>query len=297
MKKIRTILIAGGDLRQVHLASRLAGEYEVLAFGLDEAAQWKGPVRILRSLQAEREVLRRVDALILPMPAMENDVYIHAPFAEKKIRAEELLETLQESAVVLAGKLNAGLSKALNAHGLSYDDYLEREELAVANAVPTAEGALQIMMEELPVTVNGLDVLIVGSGRISKVLRKMLTALGAHVTVSARKHEDFAWIEADHCKAVHTKDLEDIIGDYDLVVNTVPAKVLAEPVLERVKPNALLLDLASKPGGIDFEEANRLGVKTIWALSLPGKVAPLSAGEIIYQTVHNMLREREEDDE
>ena len=78
---------------------------------------------------------------------------------------------------------------------------------------------------------------------------------------------------------------------YDLVVNTVPARVLSEKELRDLKPGCLVIDLASKPGGVDFEAATRLGVRAIWALSLPGKVAPVSAGRAIKNTIYNMLSE------
>ena len=61
------------------------------------------------------------------------------------------------------------------------------------------------------------------------------------------------------------------------------------PLLEQLQPECLIIDLASRPGGVDFEAAGELGLKTIWALSLPGKVAPITAGGIIRDTVLHMM--------
>lgn len=151
---------------------------------------------------------------------------------------------------------------------------------------------MQIAMEELATTIFGLDVLIIGYGRISKVLSRTLASLGANVTVSARKFSDLAWIEANGYHPAHTNALEEVIGNVQLIVNTVPAAVLNEELLSQVRKGCLLIDLASKPGGIDFNTANKLGLKAIWALSLPGKVAPISAGKIIYDTIQNIESER-----
>ena len=135
---------------------------------------------------------------------------------------------------------------------------------------------------------------MIGYGRIGRVLCRMLRGLGAHVTAAARKYADLAWIEADGCTPVHTGRMEEALKDSQLIVNTAPAMLLNEQLLKGVPKSCLLIDLASKPGGIDFNTANRLGLKAIWALSLPGKVAPLTAGRIIFDTIQNIAAERGE---
>ena len=150
------------------------------------------------------------------------------------------------------------------------------------NAVPTAEGAIQIAMEELPITIHGARALVIGYGRLGRALSQRLAGLGAKVSVAARKFADLAWAE---------RQLEGWLCCYDLVVNTVPARILSEEDLEDLRPGCLVIDLASKPGGVDLEAAARLGVKVIWALSLPGKVAPVTAGKSIKITIYNILHE------
>ena len=164
-------------------------------------------------------------------------------------------------------------------------------ERPTANAVPTAEGAIQIALEELPITLHGAKVLVVGYGRLGRALAPRLAALGAKVSVSARKWEDLAWIEAAGYAAEHTGELAGWLCGYDLVVNTVPARVLDEEALRDLKPGCLLIDLASKPGGVDFEAARALGVRAIWALSLPGKAAPVTAGQAVKSSVYHILNE------
>jgi dipicolinate synthase subunit A len=163
--------------------------------------------------------------------------------------------------------------------------------MAVLNAIPTAEGAIQIAMEELPITLNGSQVLILGYGRIGKVLSRMLAGIGAVVTVEARKYSDLAWIKANGQKSVYINDLKTVTGKMDLIVNTIPHKILDSDLLETLGKDCLVIDLASKPGGVDFEKAKALGIKVIWALSLPGKVAPVTAAGFIKQTVYNIMEE------
>lgn len=160
-----------------------------------------------------------------------------------------------------------------------------------AHAVPTAEGAIQIAMEQLPITLHGARVLVVGFGRVGKLTAHRFRALGARVSVAARKWADLAWAEAYGYAPEHLESLDECLCAYDLVVNTAPAKVLDASRLAQLEPDCLVIDLASRPGGVDMEAAAQLGVRVIWALSLPGKVAPVTAGKILRDTICHILCE------
>lgn len=146
-------------------------------------------------------------------------------------------------------------------------------------------------MEELPITIHGSRALVIGYGRVGRTLAPRLAALGARVSVAGRKFSDLAWAESCGYGVEHTGQLEGWLCCYDLVINTVPARILNAPDLADLRPACLVIDLASKPGGVDFEAAARLGVKVIWALSLPGKVAPVTAGKSIKSAIYNILHE------
>jgi dipicolinate synthase subunit A len=163
--------------------------------------------------------------------------------------------------------------------------------MAILNAIPTAEGAIQIAMEELPITLHNSNVLILGYGRIGKILAKMLHGIGANVYVEARKYADIAWIKSYCYKPVMLNEISQIIGDMNLVVNTIPSLILNCELLNKLNKDCLVIDLASKPGGVDFDKAKEFGIKAIWALSLPGKVAPVTAAEFIKNTVYNIIEE------
>ena len=203
----------------------------------------------------------------------------------------EVLAPLTPGQVLCGGRVDPVTAALAAERGLTLRDYFAREELAVANAVPTAEGAVQIAMEQLPITIHGARVLVVGFGRVGRALAQRLAALGAKVTVAARRYESLAWAQASGYGAEQTGQLAGWLCGYDLVVNTVPALVLGEAELADLKPDCLVLDLASKPGGVDLEAAGRLGRTVIWALSLPGKVAPVTAGAAIKNTIYHMLHE------
>ena len=159
------------------------------------------------------------------------------------------------------------------------------------NAVPTAEGAIECAMANTPFTLNESRCMVIGYGRIGKLLSQKLRALGANVTATARRHSDIAWIKSHGFDACRTQELAEKIGECDIIFNTVPHCVLDFKALSVTKPNVLIIDLASRPGGVDFETAKELERRVIWALSLPGKVAPYTAGRIIKDTIMNIIEE------
>jgi len=161
----------------------------------------------------------------------------------------------------------------------------------ITNAVPTAAGAIELAMSETPFTLHGSRCLVTGYGRIGKILSRMLCAIGARVSVEARKFSDLAMIAANGYDAIELNSLPDRVADFDIVFNTIPYMIFNREILGKLKPNALLIDLASRPGGVDFDAAAQMGIKVIWALSLPGKVAPVSAGTIIKETITNVIAE------
>lgn len=284
-----TFLIAGGDLRQIYAAKALAREFKVYAAGFDKnVVDFSG----IEHIENINDIKERVDYIVLPLPASNDGVFVNTPFSKQNIPLTSLTSMLKDGGTVFGGKFDARTLRIFNKFGVDTVDYFEREELNVLNAVPTAEGAVQIAMEEMASTIYGRRILITGMGRISKVLVKILQGMSADVTVAARKYSDLSWAEIYGCRTVHTSELAESIENYELIFNTVPALLFDDKILKRADRDVLIIDLSSKPGGVDFEAAGGIGLKVVWALSLPGKVAPISAGEIIALTVLNILKER-----
>ena len=168
------------------------------------------------------------------------------------------------------------------------------EELTIRNAIPTAEGCIGILMKERSRTLWGSSILLTGFGPVGQALGVRLAALGAQVTAAARRPAQRALAESFGLRSVPIDRLGQIAPAFDTVVNTVPAPVLSEAVLARLRPQSFIVDLASRPGGTDFDAARRLGHRAIHALSLPAACAPETAGEAVAQTVCDMIGQREE---
>jgi dipicolinate synthase subunit A len=192
MKKLHSrkrLLLAGGDLRQITAAAALAGDCDVTVTGFDRFGALPDGISCAEHLS---DLPQQLDALILPMPAAQEGGFLHTPFGSGAVRISALLPLVKPSGMVLGGRLTAQERGMIEAAGLRAYDYAAEETFALRNAVPTAEGAIQIAMQELPVVLQGLPVLILGAGRVSRALQPRLRALGAEVTVAARRCTDLA---------------------------------------------------------------------------------------------------------
>lgn len=170
-------------------------------------------------------------------------------------------------------------------------DYYAREELTLLNAIPTAEGAIQLAMERMPTTIHNARIWILGFGRVGQALAVRLHALGAKVCILARNPAQRALARSLGLEAEPIRGMGEWLHCPHLVVNTVPAPLLGVEELSALREGAWVMDLASEPGGVDHPAAQALGVPVVWARGLPGKVAPHTAAEYLKDTVYHIMEE------
>ena len=162
--------------------------------------------------------------------------------------------------------------------------YARREEYQIAIARLTAEGAIALLRPETGL--SGAHILLLGYGRIARLLARELQKAGALVTAAARSGEQRAWAEAEGIEALPLDALSGALDRFDVIIGTIPAPVLTEPLLALVRKDALLLELASAPGGIDAAAAHERGLRYIRAPGLPAKYAPERAAVILRDAVY-----------
>ncbi len=275
------LAIIGGDIRML-AAGRLMREcgIECRCFGHGEHARRFAGIISASDIKTAAE---GADAVLLPFPCIKNG-YINAPLIDTRIRPEDVFLLGDEKTLYLGGGAVSGVK--------NYVDYAQREDFLLKNAIPTAEGAIAIAINETKTTLKDANALVLGFGRIGGYLAYMLKALGANVTVVARRIESRAKAEMYGINAVGFEDIEAPLKCADILFNTVPYRVLGEKELSALKKGTAVIELASFPGGADEETARVYNVNLIKALGLPGKVAPLSAGKAVFDAATAILTER-----
>ncbi len=286
--------IIGGDRRQISLANRFAKEgKQVNSYGLpcDKLSQG------VTAHTTWQDAIVGANVVLLPLPASPDGIRINMPLSPALPAPVflELLKATPHDVPIIGGKFTPAMREDAEKTAHTLFDYCKEEEFQQKNAIPTAEGAVAILMERETRTVNGLSVAITGFGRVAKALATLLVAMGAKVTVGARRQSALDEARALGCDTVRLcgeASMLALIHDKAAVFNTVPHWIFTREVLAALAPETLLIDLASAPGGVDGEAARGLSRSVIFALSLPGKYSPDTAGEIIAETVLSLL-ERE----
>ena len=280
--------VVGGDRRSALLCALLAADgHRVYTYALENAAL---PAEIPGSgcLQG---CVYGADCVVLGVPAEKGGV-ISTPLGEEPLETERLMDALWKGQLLCGGGLSRSLRAAALANGITAEDMMERPDFAWGNAALTAEGALEILLRESERSLYHSRVLVLGWGRVGRSLTRRLCALGAAVTVAARREEIRAQARTEGCQALSFPQAADLSG-YDFVVNTVPARLLPEAAL-CTAGEPLLLELASPPGGFHKGLAENLGLRLVEAPGLPGKCAPYAAAELMKRTVYDILSEQGE---
>lgn len=300
------VALLGGDPRErLLLVSLVQAGAAVIAVGWPapgthpflsglEALLQAGPGVVTFTSDA-REAVRNAQAVVAPMSNTDAAGRVVAvPDGVTEIfLTEKLLSYFPPGITLYLGQAKPVVRRAADKARVRIVELGEVDQIAWANAVPTAEGAIALAMQNTPITLRGARSVIIGAGRCGTVLAADLAGLGAQVTVAARRAAARARIAAavPGCRAVPMEELAAVLSSADVVFNTVPAPVLPEPLLQRLPPAAVIVDVAAVPGGVDWEAAARLKRRALFAPGLPGKVAPVTAGRALAEAVPRLLAE------
>jgi dipicolinate synthase subunit A len=165
------------------------------------------------------------------------------------------------------------------------------DEVAIYNSIPTAEGVIYSIIKNTDITIHGAEILVIGAGRCGQTLARDLAALGAKVTVTFRKKEDEARLFELGLSPHHIDFFREELPTYDVIVNTVPFLILDKPELDQIRADCYIIDIASKPGGVDFEYAKERGINAELAGALPSIVAPKTAAYYLFKFVNGRVIE------
>ena len=253
---VSKLAIIGGDLRIVKLAEMLAKEnIKVYTYALENAEVLKEQNNIQKINNIEQ--LKNFNIIIGGVPFSSNGIQINVPFSNENISIEQLFKNIKGKTLI-AGNIQTNVEKMAEQFNIKLIDLLKREELAILNTISTAEGAIQIAIAETLKTLHSSKVLVMGFGRIGKILAKMLNGIGAQVYCEARKKEDLAWIKAYGYYPIKLQELDKYLNQFDIIINTIPVIILKEEQLKILTNDCIIIDIASSPGGVDKYDEKRL---------------------------------------
>ncbi len=281
--KNNVFLILGGDNRSLYLGEYLEKQgFSICYYAFNETD----------CFQSLNKAIEEASICILPLPSTRDRVTLNTPLFDETVLLADICTLVTPDKFIFGGQLPKSFCEELTTKGVPYCDYLLLEELAIYNSVPTAEGVVDILIQELPITIHSMKCGITGYGKVAKAIAAVLKSMGADVTVFARKETALADAFSNGLRAEYFSALTEEQHNLDALINTVPTKVIGKAQLEKLNPDCLLIETASAPFGIDFLEAKERAMEVIKASSLPGKVAPRTAGEIIGRSILPIIKQR-----
>ncbi|WP_309862382.1 dipicolinate synthase subunit DpsA [Desmospora profundinema] len=284
------VAFLGGDARQLEVIKNcIQLKAKVSLIGFDNLeSPFSGAVR----RELEPEWFSTVDLLILPILGTDEDGHVGSIFTTRSmVLTEEHISKLPAHAMVVTGIAKSYLQNLCSDNGIRLVELLKRDDVAIYNSIPTVEGALMMAIQSTNITIHGSKSVVLGLGRVGLTLARTLHAIGAQVKVGVRTPAQVARSVEMGITPFYTENLPQEVGNVDLLFNTVPSPIVTEPVLAAMPATAVIIDLASKPGGTDFAFAKKRGIKAMLAPSLPGIVASKTAGRILAQTITRLLGE------
>ncbi len=284
------VVLIGGDARQLEVIQKLLElDAGVQLIGFDNLQM---PINGAARVKLTVEVLEKADVLILPAVGTDDAGKVESVFGtEELVLTRELVAALPKHAKIFTGMAKNYLRELCKDEGIRLVEMFDRDDVAIFNSIPTAEGAIMMAIQHTDFTIHGSVSMVLGIGRTGLTLARTLKGLGAHVKAGVRKQEDYARAWEMGFQPFYTRDLIAQVQDVDFLFNTVPAPIVSAQVIAHIPHRALIIDLASRPGGTDFRFAEKRGVKAMLAPGLPGIVAPKTAGKIIAKTVADILME------
>ncbi len=267
---LKNLACIGGDERQKYMVSKLNEN--------------KFNVDLITKIY---DNLSFYDAFILPLPVTKDNEHINST----EILFDDLIDKISSNQVVFTGKANDKIKMKFLSKNIKLYDYYEREEFALKNAIPTALGVLNFVMNNTTKIIPQMKILVIGYGKCARAITKVFNSLGANVISASRKYITVAEAQENSLNACLIKDMYKQVSDVDVIINTVPAPILDKTFVDLINNETLTIDIASAPYGFDYSYAKKTNKKIIILPSIPGLYFPKSAGYIIADTIMNIIEE------
>ncbi|WP_078554591.1 dipicolinic acid synthetase subunit A [Bacillus alkalicellulosilyticus] len=284
------IVIIGGDARQLEIIRKLSTlDAKISMVGFEQLDD--GFVGATKE-QLDNIDFSTVDVILLPVSGTNQKGEVETIFSNETVTiTTELLQKTKKNCQIYTGISNDYLTSCAKEADRKLVKLLERDDIAIYNSIPTVEGTVMMAIQHTDITIHSSNIVVLGFGRVGMSVARTFDALGANVKVGARETKHIARITEMGFTPFDTSNIVNEVSDVDIVINTIPAPVISADVIANMPANALIIDLASKPGGTDFRYAEKRGIKALLAPGLPGIVAPKTAGQILAKVLAQLLKD------
>ena len=272
-------LILGGDSRQLYLNQILIknGFQTTLHYSNEDS-----------SFSME-EAMKNSNVILCPIPFTRDKINLFSDNNMDDLGIGNLLNLLTPDHILFGGSIPAYVKEYARENGIAYFDYMDMEDITVKNTIATAEGAIAEAIRLSPGCLHKSKCLVTGFGRCAKTLALKLKGLDGAVTIAGRKETQLVQASSMGFHARALCDLCPVIGNYEFIFNTIPALIIEKELIQSMNPDVTIIDIASAPGGVDFDSCRQQNIRARLCPGLPGIYAPQSSAEILFEAIVKYL--------
>lgn len=278
IKANSNIMLIGGDARQNFLFKELVYNYPNTTCSL---------IKEINPDLPDLDKLNNCSIIILPVPFSKDGKNIFTTLP-KSYPLSYLVDEIKGGSTVIGGYFTNHFHSMCKSKSIKIIDVKDYEPFEIKNAIATAEGAIATAIINSPINLHGSNCLVAGYGKCGRAISSRLKALNCNTTVFARNPSQLAAAEENGCLALHLSNLNDNIYKYDFIFNTIPSMIFTKSLLLKAKVDVTIIDIASKPGGTDFDACRKQGINAHLSLSLPGLYSPKTSAQIIYKCMEEI---------
>lgn len=287
MTKQKSIAIIGGDMRLRYLADILINKnISTFCYGISPMHE--------KAIIADHlnQIMKNSTILLCSIPISNDQEHMIALENKNDLTLENLKNSLEPHHILIGGKFPPLLRDYCYKHKITHYDLLENESFAINNAIATAEGAIMEAIKLSPVNIHKSKCLILGFGRCGSVLANRLSNLNGNICILVHREQQAAIAATYGYSYCYENELNEKVQESDFIFNTIPSLILNKDTLQFVNKNATIIDIASAPGGLDYDYVKAAGINAKLCLGIPGKTAPLASARYIYENVERIIKER-----
>ncbi len=222
------------------------------------------------------------------LESCDNNSIIIMPPPVSDDSLKYVFPNLKQGQRVYGGAVSNRFFHECELNGIDVIDYLKWDKVTALNAVLTAKGIIK-EAEGIKSITSDSRCLVTGYGFCGKALLQELKNITCNLTAMVRRKDLKSEIQSAGYDYLNIKDDSENLGDFEFIFNTVPAMILDSDKLKSVTKNTIILDIASSPGGTDFEFCKANNIIAKLSLGIPGKLYPKEAGEIIADAIINHI--------
>ena len=229
-----------------------------------------------------------LDIVVCGIPIIKMSEYLNCDF-HSAFPIDTFLDLLKPGQLLFGGGITPAIRSKLHKKNISFTDFLEDPYFVWKNAYLTAEGLIGKIINDTDFSLRNKNVLLIGFGKCGMNIAKLLEVFHCDLFIYDHTLGNTARASSFGYQIILPPNFNDFLKHCDLIINTVPKKVLSDFHYEIIKKNCFLYEIASYPYGLDQGLATEHDLSFYTCPGIPGKYASKSAGEIIAKTIISNL--------